>query len=115
MLNIFTALRNAIRSGESYIVVESPGSDKMVQFALDPSSRELVMDIPLQGLTQSEFDGLVNELSGFARNAATNEAISFQESYPYDRINDAVAQTEKIFREVYRLPPDFDVSIQAFS
>ena len=58
---------------------------------------------------------IINELLGVAKNAATNEAISFQESYPYERINDAVAQTEKIFREVYRLPPDYDVTIRVFS
>ena len=60
-------------------------------------------------------DGLINELSGFSRDAATNEATSFQEIYPYDRINDAVSQAEKIFREVYRLPPDFDVTIRVFN
>jgi len=45
----------------------------------------------------------------------TESAISFQESYPYERINDAVTQAEKIFREVYRLSPDFDVIIRVFS
>lgn len=115
MLKTFTAIRNAIRDGESYVVIQNPGSEKMVQFALDQASRELVMDIPIPGLTQSEFDGLVSELSGVARDAATNEAISFQESHPYDRINDAVSHAEKIFREVYLLPPDFEVTIQVFS
>jgi hypothetical protein len=115
MLKIFTAVRNAIRNEENYVIIENPGSEKIVQFAVDSPSRELVMDIPIHGLTQNEFDGLINELSGIARDAATNAAISFQESYPYERINDAVAQTEKIFREVYRLPPDFDVTIQVYS
>ena len=115
MLNIFTAIRNVIRNEENFVVIENPGSEKIVQFALDPSSRELVMDIPIHDLTQNQFDYLFNELSGVARNAATNEAISFQESHPYERINDAVAQTEKIFREVYRLPPDYDVTIRVFS
>ena len=104
-----------MRNEENYVIIENPGSGKIIQFAVDPSSRELVMDIPIHGLTQNEFDGLINELSGVARDAATNEAISFQESYPYERINDAVAQTEKIFREVYRLPPNFDVTIRVFS
>jgi len=115
MLKIFAAIRKAIRNEKNFVIIENPGSEKIVQFALDPSSREIVMDIPIHGLTQNEFDGLINELSGVARDAATNEAISFQESIPYERINDAVAQTEKIFREVYRLPPDFDVTIQIFS
>ncbi|MCW3988866.1 MAG: hypothetical protein NWE88_02185 [Candidatus Bathyarchaeota archaeon] len=115
MLKIFTAVRNAMRNEENYVIIENPGSEKIIQFAVDPSSRELVMDIPIHGLTQNEFDGLINELSGVARDTATNEAISFQESYSYERINDAVAQTEKIFREVYSLPPNFDVTIQVFS
>ena len=115
MLKIFTAIRSAIRKEENYVIIENPGSGKIVQFTLDSPSRELVMDIPIHGLTQNEFDGLINELSGFARDAATNEAISFQESHPFERINDAVTQAEKIFREVYRLPPDFDVTIRVFS
>lgn len=115
-LRIFhTNLSKLIEKGEEGSFVVFNAGERVIQFAGDKKTG-LVCDIPLAELSKEEEERLqaLDEFSSgeHARDAATNELVSYQTVCNKEEIDKAVELTERIFTEVFKLTDAYEVSVE---
>ncbi len=107
------SLQKAIQTNEEIVIFEDHASGKFIQFAVSAPEKTLVMDIPLNNLTQQEYDWLGQHME--IMTDSKGEPLSFQKLISTIQVEYAANYTEWVFTKIFQLPPDFSVTAQVFT
>ena len=112
---IKTSLENAIEGQREYVIFDTKhylNNPKFVQFSLDYDNNAIVLDVPLIELSEPELVRAERVLKKETSDIPEEENNSFQETYSFDKVDEASGIVEDIFRLVFLLPIDYDIVVE---
>jgi hypothetical protein len=106
-------LDEALRKGEQVVIFEDPASGKFVQFAVESESRELIVDIPLEQMTETIYEWLSPHMEQAVD--SKGNLMALQKIIKSDHLQYAAEFTDWIFTKIYQLPENHEVTVQMFT
>ena len=106
-------LEEALRKLEQVVIFEDPASGRFVQFAIEPDSREVIVDIPIEQMTETIYEWLSPHME--PTQDSKGNLMALQKSIKADQLQYAAEYTEWIFTKIYQLPENHEVTVQMFS
>jgi hypothetical protein len=106
-------LDEALRKGEQVVIFEDPASGKFVQFAVESESRELIVDIPLEQMTETIYEWLRPHMEQAVD--SKGNLMALQKIIKSDHLQYAAEFTDWIFTKIYQLPENHEVTVQMFT
>ena len=95
------------------MIFDDTASGKFVQFAVEADEGDLIMDIPMEQLTETTYNWLLPHMEHMTD--TEGNLISLQKTIKADHAQYAAEFTEWVFTKIYQLPENHDVVEQIFS
>lgn len=108
-----SSLEKAVQQSEEIVIFEDPASTKFVQFAVNAGEGLMWVDIPIQQLTQEQFNWLMPHMEKM--HSTDGELLSLQKQVKTSFAQYAAEYTEWVFTKIYRLPETHEVTAQVFT
>ena len=106
-------LEEALRKFEEVVIFEDPASGRFIQFAVEPDSREVIVDIPVEQMTETIYEWLKPHME--SAQDSNGNFMAFQKTIKTEHLQYAAEFTDWIFTKVYQLPENHEVTVQIFS
>jgi len=106
-------LEEAIRKNEKVVIFEDPESGRFVQFAIEAEAGEVIVDIPVEQMTETIYQWLSPHMEP-AMDSRGN-LISLQKNIKAEHLQYAAEFTDWIFTKIYQLPENHKVTDQMFT
>lgn len=106
-------LEEALRKGEQVVIFEDPASGKFVQFAVESESREVILDIPLEQMTETIHEWLNPHMEQAVD--SNGNLMALQKIIKADHLQYAAEFTDWVFTKIYQLPENHEVTVKMFT
>ena len=107
------SLEKAIEKWEQVVIFEDPSSKKFVQFAVQAGEGLMWVDIPVQELSQEQFNWLLPHMEKM--HDSTGELLSLQKEVKTALAQYAAEYTEWVFTKIFKLPDTHSVTAEIFT
>ena len=108
------SFRNVIESKKGFLILDNQRSKKFIQLAFDHEAKNIFLDIPLHELSEEEYLKCKEIIGEQAVDVILCQTIALQEKYSFKQIDTITEIVEKIFLDVFHLPPDYFVTVEIF-
>ena len=108
-----SSLEKAIEKWEQVVIFENPPSGKFVQFAVQSGEGLMWVDIPVQELSQEQYNWLLPHM--MPMHSTDGELLSLQKEVNTRHTQYAAEYTEWVFTKIFRLPDTYSVEVSIFT
>ena len=98
-----------MRKGEQVVIFEDPANGKFVQFAVESESREVIVDISLEQMTETIYQWLSPHMEQTVD--SKGNLMALQKIIKSDHLQYAAEFTDWIFTKIYPLPENHEVTV----
>ena len=106
-------LDEALRKGEQVVIFEDPATGRFVQFAVESESREVIVDIPLEQMTETIYEWLSPHMEQAVD--SNGNLMALQKIIKAEHTQYAAEFTDWIFTKIFQLPENHEVTVQMFT
>ena len=108
-------MEKAIEGRRDHVIFDTKhylSDPKFVQCALNYEDNAIVLDVPLKELSEPERVRAERIMNKEATEVEVGKNDSFQEPYAFGDVDKVTDKVEDLFRLVFLLPIDYDISVE---